>query len=134
MSVEKKNAPFTAPTANEASEKAGRADSRLQSITPPRARQAFIADILPIGEREAVPLSALCSALGWHERKVRQRIEVERRRGLPICSATGTPSGYFLAGSTAELERFIRGMRGRAHEIETTCAALERLAGEVLND
>ena len=61
-------------------------------------------------------------ALLLDSRSIRQLIERERRQGSPILS--DNRSGYFLAGSPEEVERFSRSMEHRAREILRTAAAV----------
>ena len=88
----------------------------------------MIADYLGRGQRNAIPLRRLSAMIGENPRSVRKEIEVERRRGVPVLS--DNLNGYFLPENEAEARRFVKSMRGRAHEILTTAAAVEAAYAE----
>ena len=83
----------------------------------------MIADYLGRGQQNAISLRRLSAMIGENPRSVRKEIEVERRRGVPVLS--DNLNGYFLPENEAEARRFVKSMRGRAHEILTTAAAVE---------
>lgn len=87
----------------------------------------LITDYHGRGQENAVPLRDLARVTGERPRAVRRMIERERRSGVPILS--DNESGYFLPAAPDELEHFVKSMRGRAHEILRTAAAVERAAG-----
>ena len=106
----KKESPLGAGTPKRAM---GWTDFSGSSLTPisdstmcSPARQMAIADLLGHGQENAVPLQHLMTLTGLDSRTIRQRIERERRAGIPICADNMT--GYFLP--TNELEQI-----GRAH-------------------
>lgn len=86
-----------------------------------------IADFLGRGQESAQSLRHLVNVTGENSRSIRRQIELERRNGTPILS--DNLRGYFLLASEDERERFVRSMRGRAHEILMTAAAVEQAAG-----
>ncbi|HIU43427.1 MAG TPA: hypothetical protein IAB67_03935 [Candidatus Ventrousia excrementavium] len=83
--------------------------------------------LLSRGRAGAVPMVQLVAWTGLDSRSIRQLIERERRQGAPILS--DNRSGYFLAGSPEEVERFSRSMEHRAREILRTAAAVRAAAG-----
>lgn len=83
-----------------------------------------IADLLLVGQSNALPLQHLRTVTGLTGRTIRQMIEAERRAGVPICSDNMT--GYYLPANEAERAAFVASMRGRANEILKTAAAVER--------
>lgn len=83
--------------------------------------------LLSRGRTCAVPMTQLVAWTGLDSRSIRQLIERERRQGSPILS--DNRSGYFLAGSPEEVERFSRSMEHRAREILRTAAAVRAAAG-----
>ena len=97
------------------------------STTAAEVRQIQISELLPAGERNAVPLRHLVQLTGMNSRDLRRQIETERRRGLPICANNRT--GSFIAENDEERRRFVQSMRSRAKEIETTAAAIEQAEG-----
>lgn len=88
------------------------------------AGQGLIEGYLGRGQNAAVTLQQLVNWTGLDGRTVRREIEQERRMCVPIVSDNQT--GYFLAETRAEADRFIRSMRSRAREIMETADALER--------
>ena len=74
-----------------------------------------IADLLPRGQANAVPLRLLVSMTGLAGRKIRLMIARERMEGVPIVSDNA--NGYFIAETQTEREAFCRSMRHRAAEI-----------------
>lgn len=86
-----------------------------------------IADRLPHGQDNAVPLEHLVILTGMNERDVRRQIEAERRAGVLILS--DNQHGYWLTDDPAEALRFARSMRRRAGAILKTASAVERAAG-----
>ena len=83
----------------------------------------MIAELLQRGQSNALPLRHLEKITGLDGRSVRKIIEVERRSGKPICADNAT--GYYLADTDAELERFKRNMEHRAGEIIRTAKAMK---------
>ena len=83
-----------------------------------------IADLLPYGQANAVPLRSLVSMTGLDRRKVRLMISRERMKGVPIVSDNA--NGYFIAETQTERESFYRSMRHRAQEIMKAADAVEK--------
>ncbi len=81
-----------------------------------------IADLLGHGQENAVPLQHLMTLTGLDSRTIRQRIERERRAGIPICADNMT--GYFLPTNELERDRCVQSMRHRAEEIRVTAEAI----------
>lgn len=98
--------------------------STKHDITTDRSRQIQISDYLGFGQAAAVPLRHLKELAHLPGRDVRRMIQAERLRGTPILSDNS--SGYFLAASDQERDRFVLSMRGRAAEIEAVADAVER--------
>lgn len=84
-----------------------------------------VVDFLRTGRAHALTSRELVQLTGTDPRSVRLQIQAARLHGVPICSSTGTPSGYFLASNTGELTRFTRSMRRRAAEIVAVADAVE---------
>ena len=87
----------------------------------------LIADYLLEGQENAIPRRRLMALTGLPDRAFRREIERERRDGIPILADNLT--GYYLPSCEDERRRFVRSMRGRAFEILTTAAAIEKGAG-----
>ena len=87
-----------------------------------------IADLLGRGQENAMPRAQLRALTGLEDRELRQRIERERRSGIPILS--DNQNGYYLPASEAERARCVRSLRARAREIAATADAI---AGAVMD-
>lgn len=95
------------------------------STTRKRARQ--VSDFLLTGEENAIDAKTLARLLEIDRRTVTQRIERERRRGMPICAAVdGENRGYYLAADADELARYVRALDRRISEVKKTHAACRR--------
>ena len=57
-------------------------------------------------------------------REITRQIEKERRAGHPICAATGSDPGYYLAADAEELEAYCKDLKNRAREVFRTRQAL----------
>ena len=86
-----------------------------------RVQEGFIAQFLLAGAGQGLHLRDLTHL---SEREVRQMIQAERLRGIPILS--NNQDGYFLPGDEAERAAFVRSMRHRADEIHRAAEAVER--------
>lgn len=93
------------------------------SITKSGGAQVEISGYLHAGEENALPMKELKRLTGLTSREVRQCIQIERLRAVPIVAAPR--GGYFLANTGPELSRFVRSMRHRAGEILKVASALE---------
>lgn len=82
-----------------------------------------IADLLPHGAGNAIPLKHLKSLVHRDGRVVRLAIRKERLAGVPICEDSKT--GYFLAKNAGERDLCARRLRNRAAEIVAVADALE---------
>ena len=95
------------------------------STTRKRARQ--VCDFLLSGAEHALDAKTLARLLECDRRSVTQRIERERRRGMPICAAVdGVNRGYYLAADADELARYVRALDRRISEVKKTHAACRR--------
>ena len=89
-----------------------------------RKQEGFIAQFLLAGAGQGLHLRDLVRITHLSEREVRQMIQAERLRGIPILS--NNQDGYFLPGDEAERAAFVRSMRHRADEIDRAGEAVER--------
>lgn len=101
------------------------ATSTFDFTTPARNGQIF--DLLSYGAENGVNLRHLAAMTHLSEREVRAEIQRERLSGIPVLS--DNQNGYFLPGSQAEVDHFVRSMRHRAREINATANAVERNGG-----
>ncbi len=110
-------------------------NSRTQ-YTPQLLHRQGVSALLHHGEANAVPARDLVALLGVKDtREVSKLVERERRAGAPICAAvSGEDRGYYLASTTAELERYLRSLDRRLKNIrltrEAVQATLDRISGQ----
>lgn len=86
-----------------------------------------VSRLLSCGKENAITGNVLVKLLGLHDlRELTQRIESERRAGLPICASTDmTRPGYYLPACPAELEEYISSLDRRLHNVSQTRRHLE---------
>ena len=95
------------------------------STTRKRARQ--VCDYLLTGAEHALDAKTLAAAMEIDRRTVTQRIERERRSGMPICAAvTGRNLGYFLAANADELTAYLASFDRRIKQVTLTRDACRR--------
>ena len=93
--------------------------------TQNRARQ--VSDFLLTGAENALDAKTLARLLECDRRTVTQRIESERRSGMPICAAvTGRNLGYFLAANADELTAYLASFDRRIKQVTLTRDACRR--------
>ena len=128
MNKNEKTRPVAATTkrAEETAAFGGAAASFCEhSTTRKRARQ--VCDYLLTGAENALDAKTLAAAMEIDRRTVTQRIERERRSGMPICAAVdGVNRGYYLAADADELARYVRALDRRISEVKKTHAACRR--------
>jgi len=128
---EKQNAHPTAATVEQAgTEKIafGKATSSYFDFTTKGGtRQARISDFLGQGKESAIPGHKLMEVLGAADlRSVSKMIESARRSGMPICASTSPDCpGYYIPGTTDELNGYLRSFDRRLKEMRVTRASLE---------
>lgn len=123
----KKNAPPGAGTPNRAMENGSVYKtaqlSTSDSIIPAAERQTFrVADLLLIGEENAIPMRHLQAVTELSSREIRVMIQQEQLEGAAICA--NNLSGYYIAADDEERARFVRSMRHRAGEILKSADAI----------
>lgn len=84
-----------------------------------------VSDFLGTGEQDGKTMRELRQSLNDDPRKIRLRIERERR-DAPILSGK---TGYYLPACESEVRQFCSSMRRRARAIWTSAANVERAAG-----
>ncbi len=80
----------------------------------------MVYEILLTGKHNAQTSKEICKLLNITTRELTSLIERERRAGKPICASTGAQSGYYIAASQDEMERYCRSLYHRAGEIFKT--------------
>ena len=83
-----------------------------------------VADLLLVGEENALPMKHLRSVTGRSSRELRAMIQQERLEGAAICSNNQT--GYYIAADDQERERFVKSMRHRSAVIARVADAVEQ--------
>lgn len=128
MNKNEKNRPVAATTkrAEETAAFGGAAASFCEhSTTRKRARQ--VSDFLLTGAENALDSRTLAALMEIDRRTVTQRIESERRSGMPICAAvTGRNLGYFLAANADELTAYLASFDRRIKQVTLTRDACRR--------
>lgn len=110
----------------------GRAStSTIYNNTQQTGRQpGMIEKFLSHGAGNAVPLQHLVTLTELPARQVRQQIQAERLRGIPILS--DNEHGYYLPETQEDVELFYKSMLHRAAEI-TRVATAVKLRGRRLD-
>ena len=127
MNKNEKTRPVAATTkrAEETAAFGGAAISYLNFTTQKRARQ--VSDYLLNGAENALDARTLAALMKIDRRTVTQRIESERRSGMPICAAvTGRNLGYFLAANADELTAYLASFDRRIKQVTLTRDACRR--------
>ena len=88
------------------------------------AQPEYISQFLLAGAGQGLHLQDLVHLTKRTEREVRQMIQAERLRGVPILS--NNQDGYFLPSNEEEKAAFVRSMRHRASEIHKAAEAVEK--------
>ncbi|OUQ56529.1 hypothetical protein B5E56_12810 [Flavonifractor sp. An112] len=133
MSKTKKNRPGAGtPGRQTETGTYGRASTSIyQNTTQPTGRQpGMIEKLLSSGAENAVPLQHLVKLMDKPARQVRQQIQAERLRGIPILS--DNEHGYYLPKTQEDVDNFVRSMLHRAHEIARVANTV-RLRGRRLD-
>ena len=84
----------------------------------------MIHELLTEGRENARTGRELARVLNCDIREVTIQVERERRKGRPICAATGENPGYYLAANDEELEVYCNQLKSRAVELFKTRQAL----------
>ena len=85
-------------------------------ITKPE--QGVVAPVLKYGRENAMTGDEIRRLLGISDiRTVTKYIEMDRRRGIPICAAQTYPAGYFLPATVKEAEQYRDMLERRADSI-----------------
>lgn len=105
--------------------------STYQNTTQRTGKQpGKIEHLLSRGVENAVPLHHLVTLTELPARQVRQQIQAERLRGIPILS--DNEHGYYLPETQEDVDNFVRSMLHRAHEIARVANTV-RLRGRRLD-
>ena len=84
----------------------------------------YISQFLSAGAGQGLHLQDLVRLTKRTEREVRQMIQAERLRGIPILA--DNKSGYYLPSNDAEKAAFVQSMRHRADEIHRAAEAVDK--------
>ena len=100
-------------------------------------RQRLLSELTShVGEANAIGMPALYQAVygcTWSDRvndtrAIRRLITIMRMEGVPICSVSSAPGGYYLAAAGSELNDYIRRYEGRALRILKTIAKMKKIS------
>lgn len=84
----------------------------------------MITELLGTGKENARPGRELADIIGCDMRDITAQVERERRKGQPICAASGENPGYYLAANAEELSNYCIRLQHRAAEMNKTKRAL----------
>lgn len=133
MSKTKKSRPSVAAPGRQTETEtfSGATTSIIYNNTQQTGRQpGKIEQLLSHGAENAVPLQHLVILMDKPARQVRQQIQAERLRGIPILS--DNEHGYYLPETQEDVDSFVRSMLHRAHEIARVANTV-RLRGRLLD-
>lgn len=89
--------------------------------------------LLQYGSENAVSTKTLMSMLDLSERELRELVDLERRKGILICSNASPTGGYFLPRTREELQAFYKVLGQKATSIlqalRNTKRALDEMDG-----
>lgn len=91
----------------------------------------MIHEVLNTGHKNAITGRELAGFFKCDIRDITERIEQERREGVPICAATSGKPGYYLPETREELEKYCERLKGRAIEVFKTRQALIRVLKQI---
>lgn len=89
-----------------------------------------------VGAANAIGMPALYQAVferPWDDRindtrRIRKLVQIMRMEGVPICSVSTKPGGYYLAAAGSELADYTRRYEGRALRILKTIAKIRKIS------
>lgn len=87
-----------------------------------------IVDILPKGEKNAIPAAMLAKQVGVSQRRLRELVTEERKNGGVILSSI---KGYFIPESREEILAFMRVMDKRARHTFLAIQSARRMLNEI---
>lgn len=98
--------------------------SHEQYSTERTGKASCIYDLLPVGSENAISRRQLMQMTGLEDRKLRRRIEKERRMGaLILSSSADMGGGYFRPANAEELRRWVAMMEAHANSISAVLHA-----------
>ena len=94
-----------------------------------------ILDYIHHGPENAITGAELCKLMNCELREITRAIQRARLHGAPVCSSNGDVPGYFLTDDPCELEKYIKSLDHRTHELTATREALsvtrDRMSGQL---
>lgn len=88
----------------------------------------MIAEYLSEGKKNAITAKELAKIIGCTVREVSQRVELERRAGVPICASCDPSSpGYYLPENAGELALYVAALNKRLRNIRRTSSSMESI-------
>ena len=79
--------------------------------------ETSIGKYLGVGRDRAKNANDLARVTPYNERKIRSLIHYYCSMGIPIISATDSPSGYFIAENQEEINRFKKQIHSRISKL-----------------
>ncbi|MCR5092812.1 MAG: hypothetical protein K6B72_02450 [Lachnospiraceae bacterium] len=93
-----------------------------------------VKEVLGYGRNEAKTGRQLAVLLGVSTRDICSMVQYERRNGVPICSTTGSPAGYYLAATKQEIDYCCAELFTKGGEIMKTRRALMQIRDSLPDD
>jgi len=109
--------------------------TKINEIDSNEYRQRLLSQLTShIGEANAIGMPALYQAVygcSWDDRvndtrAIRHLITRMRMEGVPICSVSSAPGGYYLAAAGSEFEDYMKRYERRALKILKTLARMKK--------
>ena len=107
-------------------------DKTTGRASDPTMNIITISSVLSKGRSNALTGREIGRVLGLKDgRDVSSRVELERRRGVPICATCDSNRpGYFLPETPGELAEYNRSLQRRIKNISATADAMQRALDE----
>ena len=81
---------------------------------------------LRTGKKNRRTRDYLVAKTGLTDRRVREAVHSLRAKGVPICSVTGKPGGYWICDDSDELKQFIGELRVQRDQFSKAILRLEK--------
>lgn len=81
---------------------------------------------LRTGKKNRRTRDYLIAKTGLTDRRVREAVHSLRAKGVPICSVTGKPGGYWICNDADELKQFIGELRVQRDQFSKAILRLEK--------
>ena len=78
------------------------------------------------GRKNRCTRDYLVAKTGMTDRRVREAVHTLRAKGVPICSVTGKPGGYWICNNADELKQFISELHVQRDQFSKAILRLEK--------